>query len=242
MIDWLFTVSRPAQEFFTNMETSPLPVKGCKIGAQGLWAGRDLYHATPTVTRDLGFSGLIRRTAPYSRLQGMWRIYSNPGPHGKTFWRIDVPFVQKLLRDNNKKLAVSFNHTFRYTDDVLSINNHNSTWYPVYPDELEIKDTKESNKSASYYLIQCIYSNDRLTTTLYDRRDDFDFAIVNFPFLCSNILLSPACGVYISQLIWYARPCFAYGDFSKQVKVLKLMFQGYNESFKVIISQILLSL
>jgi hypothetical protein len=36
--------------------------------AQGLWAGRDLYRATPTVTWDLGFSGLIRRTAPFSRL------------------------------------------------------------------------------------------------------------------------------------------------------------------------------
>jgi hypothetical protein len=38
------------------------------LGAQGLWAGRDLYRATPTVTRDLGFSGLIRRTAPFRRL------------------------------------------------------------------------------------------------------------------------------------------------------------------------------
>jgi hypothetical protein len=38
------------------------------LGAQGLWAGRDLYCATPTVTRGLGFSSLIRRTAPISRL------------------------------------------------------------------------------------------------------------------------------------------------------------------------------
>jgi hypothetical protein len=47
-------------------------VKGCKfrpmLGAQGLWAGRDLYRATPAVTRSLGFSGLIWRTAPFSRL------------------------------------------------------------------------------------------------------------------------------------------------------------------------------
>jgi hypothetical protein len=38
------------------------------LGAQGLWAGRDLYRATPAETRDLGFSGLIRRTAPLSCL------------------------------------------------------------------------------------------------------------------------------------------------------------------------------
>jgi hypothetical protein len=38
------------------------------LGAQGLWAGRDLYRATPAVTRGLGFSGLIRWSTPISRL------------------------------------------------------------------------------------------------------------------------------------------------------------------------------
>jgi hypothetical protein len=38
------------------------------LHAQGLWAGRDLYRATPAVARGLGFSGLIRRTTPFSRL------------------------------------------------------------------------------------------------------------------------------------------------------------------------------
>jgi hypothetical protein len=38
------------------------------LGAQGFWAGRDLYRATLAVTRDVGFSGIIRRTAPISHL------------------------------------------------------------------------------------------------------------------------------------------------------------------------------
>jgi hypothetical protein len=85
---------------------------------------------------------------------------------------------------------MTFNHTFRYIDDVLSINNNNSHNYVhfKYPDELEIKDT---TKSASYLdLLLNTDSNDRLISTLYDKRDDFDFAIVHFPFLCSNIPLS----------------------------------------------------
>jgi hypothetical protein len=51
----------------------------------------------------------------------------------------EAEFVQKLLRDNNKKVDMSFNHTFRYIDDVLSINNHNFHNYVhlIYPDELE---------------------------------------------------------------------------------------------------------
>ena len=61
-----------------------------------------------------------------------------------------------------------------------------------------------------------IDSNGRLTTTLYDKRDDFDFAIVNFPFLYSNVPLSPAFGVFMfSKLIRYARACYACEDFFK---------------------------
>ena len=117
---------------------------------------------------------------------------------------------------------------------VLSINNNNFHNYVhlIYPDELEIKDTTKSDRCASYFdNLLNIDSNGRLTTTLYDKRDDSDFAIVNFPFLCSNVPLSPAYGVYISQLIRYARACHAYDDFFKRGQLLtkKLMLQGYKE-------------
>jgi hypothetical protein len=154
---------------------------------------------------------------------------------GLFLYSYKAQFVQKLLPDNNIKLAVSLNHTFRYIDDVLSINNHNfhNYNYLIYTDELEIKDTTEFGKSASYLnILLNIDSNGRLTTTLHDKRNDFDFAIVNFPILCSNVPLSSAYGVYVFQLIRYARACFAYEDFSKRGQLLakKLMLQGYNES------------
>jgi hypothetical protein len=44
----------------------------------------------------------------------------------------------------------------------------------------------------------------QLSTKIYDKRDDFNFKIINFPNMCSNIPASPAYGVYISQLIRYA--------------------------------------
>jgi hypothetical protein len=70
------------------------------LGAQGHSAGRDLYRATPAVTRDLGFSGLIRRTAPFSRLlrhtRGMLRTYSNPYPQGDPINRRILKFLNAL--------------------------------------------------------------------------------------------------------------------------------------------------
>ena len=52
----------------------------------------------------------------------------------------------------------------------------------------------------------------KLNTKLYDKRDDFNFPTVNFPFLSSNIPSAPADGVYVSQLICYSRACGEYHD------------------------------
>ena len=69
----------------------------------------------------------------------------------------------------------------------------------------------------------------QLHTSLYDKRDDFNFHITNFPFLSSNIPSSPAYGVFISQLIRYARACSSYECFILRAMRLsnKLLGQGY---------------
>jgi hypothetical protein len=100
----------------------------------------------------------------------------------------EADFIQGILKKNEKKLARSFNFTFRYIDDVVSLNNSmiGDFVVPIYPIELEIKDT--TDRSAPYldlYLV--IDSEGRLRTKLYDKRDDFNFTIVNFPFIYSNI-------------------------------------------------------
>ena len=55
-------------------------------------------------------------------------------------------FIQSLLRSDKKTTAKSFNFTYRYIDDVLSLNNPNFGDYleVIYPTELEVKDTTES--------------------------------------------------------------------------------------------------
>jgi hypothetical protein len=128
-----------------------------------------------------------------------------------------------------------FNSTFRYIDEVLSINNDQFHSYvdSINPSELEIKDTTESSTSASYLdVLLNIDADGKLTTQLYDKRDDFNFAIVNFPYTCSNIPLSPVYGVYISQLIRYIRSCSTYGQFSSRGRLLtdKLIIQGFLQS------------
>jgi hypothetical protein len=64
---------------------------------------------------------------------------------------------------------------------------------------------------------------------IFDKSDDFNFPIVNLPFICSNIPAAPAYGVYISQLIRYYRACGTYQDFVDRGCVLtrKLLNKGF---------------
>ena len=66
-------------------------------------------------------------------------------------------------------------------------------------------------------------------TKIYDKLDDFDFDIVNFPFLDVDVPRSTSYGVYISQLIRFARVSSHEHDFNNRNKVLTaiLLRQGY---------------
>ena len=74
-----------------------------------------------------------------------------------------------------------------------------------------------------------LISNDIVSTKIYDKRDDFDFDIVNFPFLDGDVPCSTSYGVYISQLIRFARASSYVADFNTRNKLLtqKLLKQGY---------------
>ena len=126
-------------------------------------------------------------------------------------YSFEADFIQGLPKKSKKKLARSFNFTFHYIDDVLSLNNSRFGDFVdrIYPIELEIKHTTDTDRSASYLNLQLeIDSKDRLRTKLYDIRDDFNFPIVNFPFICSNTC---TWSIYLSVDIIFHRLCFISG-------------------------------
>ena len=98
-----------------------------------------------------------------------------------------------------KQLAYRSNLTYRYIDDVLSISNPEFDNYlgQMHPAELEIKVNTESITSASYLdLLLSIGRDVQLYTSIYDKRDDFNFNITNIPFLSSNFQSQSAYGVF----------------------------------------------
>ena len=95
--------------------------------------------------------------------------------------------------------AVQFSNTFRY---LLSVNNENFGNYisDIYPSDLELKDTTLTSNEVCYLdtRIRNGDSNTPFHLSVYDKRDDFSFRIINFPHMDSNIPANPAYGVYIS--------------------------------------------
>nr|ALK82329.1 copper/zinc superoxide dismutase [Pinctada fucata] len=163
----------------------------------------------------------------------VYKIFSKFVKSGFIFlYSYEAEFIQSLVSKVKGYLASYFNFTYRYIDDVLSINNPKFTDYlsSIYPSELEVKETTETNNSASYLDVMLSYdTGGHMNTLLYDKRDDFNSSITNFPFLSSNIPSSPAYGVFISQLIRYARASTKYTDFVLRAGRLsdKHLSQGY---------------
>ena len=139
-------------------------------------------------------------------------------------------FIKYLSSDNQADVIKAFNSTSRYLDDLLNIDN------PYF----EGWSTKFIHLNCNLKLILQIprppfldlhlsISNGFVSSKIYYKRDDFDFDIVNFPFLDDDVLRRPSYGVYISQLIRFARVCSHVDDFNTRNKCLdaKLLKQGY---------------
>ena len=102
----------------------------------------------------------------------------------------------------------------------------------IYPHELILKKTTESFTVVSYLDIRIMIVDGQFITSIYDKRDDFNFRIVNFPFMNSNIPTTPAYGIYISQLVRMGRICDNYQDFIHKNKEVttRLIKQGFRFS------------
>ena len=88
----------------------------------------------------------------------------------------------------------------------------------IYPPELQLN--KANTSDLPVLDLHLSISNGFVSSKIYDKRDDFDFDIVNFPFLDGDVPCSTSYGVYISQLIRFARVSSHVVDFNAPNKSL----------------------
>ena len=71
----------------------------------------------------------------------------------------------------------------------------------IYPPELQLNKANISDTKAPFLDLHLSVANGFVSSKIYDKRDDFDFDIVNFPFLDGDVPRRDSYGVYISQLV-----------------------------------------
>ena len=86
----------------------------------------------------------------------------------------------------------------------------------TYPTELQLNKANSSDTEAPFLDLNLSITNGIVSSKIYDKQDDFNFEIVNFPFLDEDVPRSPSYGVYISQLIRFARVCSNVDDFNNR--------------------------
>ena len=140
-------------------------------------------------------------------------------------------FIQNLQKQRKFDELKCFNNTSRYLDDILTIDNPAFELYKneIYPQELTLNKANLSNTETPFLDLNIKIVNGKIHTSVYDKRDDFGFNIVNFPWLDGDVPRLPSYGIYISQLIRYARACTDILDFhSRNLQITKkLLGQGF---------------
>ena len=124
-----------------------------------------------------------------------------------------------LPDDKQADVIDAFNTTSRYLDDILNIINvyFDNMVSQIYPSALHLNKDNTSDTEAAFLDLHLSTSNDIVSTKIYDKRDDFDFEIVN-QFLHGDVPRSASYGVYISQLIRFARASSYVTDFNTRNK------------------------
>ena len=86
-----------------------------------------------------------------------------------------------------------FNDTSRYLDDIFTIDNPEFEKYipDVYPAELHLNKANTSDKETSFLDLNIRVIGSNIRTSVYEKRDDFRFPIVNFPLLSDDVPRTP---------------------------------------------------
>ena len=111
-------------------------------------------------------------------------------------------FMKSLSPENQADIIKTFNSTSRYLDDLLDFDNiyFKQMVNRIYPAKLQLSKAYSSDTEMPFLDLNLSISNGIVSTKIYDKRDDFYFDIVNFPFLGGDVPRRTSYGVYISQL------------------------------------------
>ena len=142
-------------------------------------------------------------------------------------------YMHKLLSSTESCKARKLSRSFRYLDDLLSLNdsgNFIESIIDMYPNELKLSCTDVNTIQADYLDLDIFITDNYFGIKLFDKRDNFNFVPINYPCLTySNVSSASSYGIYLSQLLRICRICTHINDFEMAINKLTQSFsnKGY---------------
>ena len=141
-------------------------------------------------------------------------------------------FMSNLQKSKRFDLIDKFNDTSRYLDDIFTIDNPAFPEHipDIYPRELQLNKANVYFRQRNIFLgfenIKVIVNN--IHTSVYDKRDDLGLSKVNFPWLSGDVPRLQSYGIYISQLVRFARCCTSvWISIQKSSNHFKTIYTGW---------------
>ena len=127
-------------------------------------------------------------------------------------------FMLSMSDNNQTDIIEAFNSTSRYLDDLLNIYNpyFEQMVGQIYPTERRLNKANSSDTEAPFLDLTLSITNGIVSSKSYDKRDDFNFEIVNFPFLDGDVPRSPSMVYIFLSLFVFARVCSNVDDFNNR--------------------------
>jgi hypothetical protein len=152
-------------------------------------------------------------------------------------YALEYNFLDDLTK-KNIHLARKFSNSYRYIDDLITFNNDSlidKYKNIIYPEELILNKENKYDTHSTFLDIDITINNNMIHTTLYDKRDNFDFVINNFPNLSGNIHTKNSHNIVISQLLRYSKVCSDVDSFVDKSKLLihKLLNQYFDKELLI---------
>ena len=145
----------------------------------------------------------------------------------------EYQWIDEQKKEKNWHVLNKFRNCCRYIDDLMLINNDDhmtKAMTDIYPEELILVPDGTDGSSCPFLDLQVVIRDHVISTSIYDKRDTYDFPIVNFPTLTGNIPKKSSYGVFTCELVRYARACTYYEDF--KLRTLRLVTKLKKQFFK----------
>ena len=139
------------------------------------------------------------------------------------------------LKNHDYHCARKFNHIFCFIDDLVVINDGHefkNSYKEIYPDELELKQENNADTAATFLDLDLQIIDGKIITKLYDKRNNYNFFIVRFPYKCSNMPSKIFYSTVSAELLRICRATTNLNNFTLAARAIidRMLKQGAENS------------